>query len=171
MSSREARQPRLGLLGWILRNRKGRRQRLRACEVAATMASLPTKKLPWRPWDCFQMHDDDWKLGQVFYHFYQQSMLCWLSRECPWSLGSFKLILSKKSKSSITRLNNHIMQLRSECWIVIGVWHCWHTSNWRPNDLDFSLSSFLTQCLFAHLANYVQCTAWQCCLLLCIVIG
>ena len=95
-----------------------------------------------------------WKLGQVFYHFYQQSMLCWLSSECPWSLGSFKLIFSQKSRSRITRLNNHIMQLRSECWIVIGVWHCWHTSNWRPNDLDFSLSSFLTQCLFAHLANY-----------------
>ena len=145
-------------------------------------------------------------------------MLCWLSSECPWSLGFFKLIFPQKSKSSIPRLNNAScssevnaelsstidsgeagsaraplefggsekgQSLISTYWslaittntpklkklstvlIAIGVWHCWHTWIWRPNDLDFSLSSYLTQCLFAHYNG----TAWQYCLLLCIVIG
>ena len=34
------------VLGWILRKWWPQR----ACEVAATMASLPAKNLPWRPW-------------------------------------------------------------------------------------------------------------------------
>ena len=37
------------VLSWILRNRKWRRQRGRTGEVAAAMASLPAKNLPWRP--------------------------------------------------------------------------------------------------------------------------
>ena len=51
---RHGRQGSQGLVfGWILRNRKWRRQRRRASEVAATMTSLPTKNLPWRP--CVQL--------------------------------------------------------------------------------------------------------------------
>ena len=47
---RHGRQGSQGLvLEWILRNRKWR-----AGEIAATMASLPTKNLPWRTCICFE---------------------------------------------------------------------------------------------------------------------
>ena len=44
------RQGRQGLgLGWILRTSKRQGQRQHAGEVAATMAALSVKNLPWRP--------------------------------------------------------------------------------------------------------------------------
>ena len=47
------------VLGWILRNRKRQYQRQLASEVAAIVAFLPAKNLPWR-------HLDIWvgKLGK-----------------------------------------------------------------------------------------------------------
>ena len=36
-------------LAWILQNRKWRRQRWHAADVAATVAALPGKNWPWRP--------------------------------------------------------------------------------------------------------------------------
>ena len=74
LKSCHGRQGSQGLvLGWILRNRKLQQQDWHAGEVAATMASLPAKNLPWRPYHIATFNILAAHASQTGVHFTQNS--------------------------------------------------------------------------------------------------